>query len=243
MSSPKRTARLAGLLYLLMGLPAPFVLLYVPNRLLVRGDASATAQAIRGHQTLFEWNIFGHLWNLVFFLFVATTLYRLLQHVHPVRATLMVNLVLVSLPISFLSLLADVGILVLLQGGQPLGGLGDGQIESLVYFLFVMRGKIGLVAQVFWGLWLIPFGLLVTKSGFLPRLLGILLIVNGVAYPLMSLVGLFFPAFYGVVFNAAMPALLGELWVQLWLLVRGVREMPADRDGQPALGRGAALSP
>lgn len=224
MDARKRTARFAGLLYLLMGLPGPFVLLYVPGRIFVRGDAAATALKLRAQEALWQLNIVAHLWTLVLFIFLALTLYRLLGEVHRMRAATMVVLVLVSVSISFLSLLGDVAILAVQQGGEALRGFSREQLDSLIYLLFVLRGKTHLVAQVFWGLWLLPFGLLILRSGFLPRLLGILLIPNGIAYPVLSLIGLFFPAYYGVFFNAALPALLGELWVQLWLLFLGTRE-------------------
>jgi hypothetical protein len=165
-------------LYWLAGLPAPFVLLYVPGLVTVRGDAAATALKIRAQETLFQLNIFGHLWNLVFFIFLAMALYQLLSHVNKARAALMVILVLVSLPISFLGLLADVGILVLLRGGDYLAAFSEDQLDSLAYFLLVMRGKAIVVAQIFWGLWLLPLGLLIMRSRFIPRLLGVLLIPN-----------------------------------------------------------------
>jgi len=242
--SRKRTARLAGALYWLAGLPAPFVLLYVPGLVTVRGDAAATALKIRAQETLFQLNIFGHLWNLVFFIFLAMALYQLLSHVNKARAALMVILVLVSLPISFLGLLADVGILVLLRGGDYLAAFSKDQLDSLVYFLLVMRGKAIVVAQIFWGLWLLPLGLLIMRSRFIPRLLGVLLIPNGIAYPVMSLTGLFFPAYSGVVWAAMLPALLGELWVMLWLVIRGTRDLPAgERDRQPVLKADAAVPP
>jgi hypothetical protein len=95
------------------------------------------------------------------------------------------------------------------------------QIDSLVYFLLLMRGKALLVAQIFWGLWLLPLVMLVMRSRFLPRILGVLLIPNGIAYPIVSLVGLFYPAYHGVVFTAMTPLLLGELWLGLWLSIKG----------------------
>lgn len=221
MDSRQRTARLAGALYLLACLPAPFFLLYVPGLVTVRGDATATALAIRAHETLFQLNVLAHLCNLVLFIFLALALYRLLSPVDRMRAGLMVVLVLVSLPISFMGLLADLGILVLLRGGDHLAAFSGDQLDSLAYFLLVMRGKASVIAQIFWGLWLLPFGLLILRSGFIPRLLGVLLIVNGVAYPVMSLTALFFPAYGGMVWDAMLPALLGELWVMLWLVIRG----------------------
>ncbi|HEV8241625.1 MAG TPA: DUF4386 domain-containing protein, partial [Thermoanaerobaculia bacterium] len=187
MDSRKRTARLAGFLYLLQS-SAPFVLIYLPGKITVRGDAAATAHRIAAHQRLVDLNIFVHLCNLVLFILLAVVLYRLLSEVHKTRAGLMVILVLVSVPLSFLAVLADVGMLALVRGGNYLASFTSAQIDSLVYFLLVMRGKAILVAQIFWGLWLLPFGMLVMRSRFLPRILGVLLILNGIAYPIISLV-------------------------------------------------------
>ena len=80
--------------------------------------------------------------------------------------------------------------------------------------------------EIFWGLWLLPFGLLVMRSGFLPRILGVLLIVNGFAYVVISLTWLLLPAYGSVLFRASLPALLGELWIMLWLLIKGAKVEP-----------------
>ena len=83
--------------------------------------------------------------------------------------------------------------------------------------------------EILWGLWLVPFGLLVMRSRFLPRILGVLLIVNGFAYVAISLTWLLLPAYGNLAFRASMPALLGELWIMLWLLIKGakVQALPA----------------
>ena len=80
--------------------------------------------------------------------------------------------------------------------------------------------------EIFWGLWLFPFGLLVMRSGFIPRILGLLLIINGIAYVVASLTSLLAPAYAGVVNRIALLPETGELWVMLWLLIKGVREQP-----------------
>ena len=91
----------------------------------------------------------------------------------------------------------------------------------------------GVVAnEIFWGLWLFPFGLLVYRSGFLPRILGVWLIINCFAYLAVSFTGLLFPQYEARVFNSAFPAMLGELAIMLWLLIKGAKPQP----------RGAAAS-
>lgn len=227
MDSRKRTARLAGALFFVAGLGVPFSLFYVPAKVTVRGDEAATARKILAHEGLFDLNILAHLWALVFFTLAVMVLYQLLSAVGKSRAALMVVLALVSLPISFLSVLADVGILTLLRGGDYFAPFSRAQVESLAYFLLMMRGKALLVAQIFWGLWLFPLGMLIIRSRFLPRILGVLLVPNGIAYVIASLTGLFLPHYYQVVFGALLPALLGELWLHLWLVIRGAKDVPA----------------
>jgi hypothetical protein len=239
----KRAARLAGALYWVAGLPAPFVLLYVPGKVMARASTTATADNVRDHQALIELNIVAHLWHLVFMILLTMALYRLLSPVGKDRAALMVVLFLVSLPLSFLGLLADVGMLVLVRGGDALFAAFDrAQIDALVFFLLTMRGKAFLVAQVFWGLWLLPLGMLVMRSRFLPRLLGVLLIPNGIAYPILSLSGLFLPRYADALRIALLPLLLGEVWLGLWLVIRGTKDSVEGGDPRPTLASGAPVS-
>jgi len=81
-----------------------------------------------------------------------------------------------------------------------------------------------LVNEVFWGLWLFPFGLLVYRSRFLPRLLGVWLILNCCAYVALSVTGLMWPHYQARVWNAAFPVMFGGLAIMLWLIVIGAKE-------------------
>jgi hypothetical protein len=91
--------------------------------------------------------------------------------------------------------------------------------------LFLRLHHHGVLAnEIFWGLWLFPFGVLVYRSGFLPRVLGAWLIVNGFAYLAISFTGLLFPQYEDTVFNIAFPAMLGEIAIMLWLVIRGAKE-------------------
>jgi hypothetical protein len=100
------------------------------------------------------------------------------------------------------------------------------QREALGLFFLRLHHHGLIVDQIFWGLWLFPFGLLVMRSRFLPRALGLLLLVNGMAYVAVSVTSLVAPDFLRVVSLATLPALLGELWIMLWLLIKGVRVPP-----------------
>jgi hypothetical protein len=209
-----------------MGIPAVFSLIYVPGTLIVRGDAAATANNILAHEMLFRVGICGELFCLVAFLFLAMALYRLLSGVNKAYASLMVSLVLVSVAIGFVDVVNNIAALILFRGADFLAVFDKPQRGALaMLFLDLHRHGIA-VNDIFWGLWLFPFGALVMKSGFLPRILGLLLIVNCFAYLAASVTSLLVPDYASVVARAILPALLGELWIMLWLLIKGVKVQP-----------------
>ncbi|MDQ2871319.1 MAG: DUF4386 domain-containing protein [Acidobacteriota bacterium] len=226
MVSLKRTARIAGFLYLVTCIPAPFSLLYVPNALIVRGNAAETASRILASQWMLLAGIAGELINPIAFLFATLALYRLLHGVNKPLASLMVTLFAISIPISCLNVLNEIAALILVRGADFLSVFTKPQLNALAMVFLRLHGSGVLVAQIFWGLWLFPFGMLVYRSGFIPRILGVLLIVNGFAYPIQSFTALFLPRYHGVVSQVTFPLLFGEAVIILWLLIRGVRDRP-----------------
>jgi Domain of unknown function (DUF4386) len=217
----KHSARIAGVLYLATGITAPFALLYVPGVLIVRGDAGATASRIVASEMLFRCGIVASLAGSVLFIFLAMALYRLLSGVDKAQASLMVGLVLVSAAIGFLNEVNDLAALALFRGADFLAVFDPPQRNALGMLFLRLHAQGNFLDEAFWGLWLLPFGRLVMRSRFLPRLLGVLLIVNGCAYVAASLTWLILPDYGNVVFRAVQPALLGELWIMLWLLIKG----------------------
>ncbi len=221
-----KAARIAGAVYLSFAVTAPFSLIYVPANLIVRGNATATANNILAHETLFRLGIVGNLFTNVIFILVAMALYRLLSGVNRTHASLMVALVLVSAAVGFMNVLNNIAALTLFRGADFLAVFDKPQRDALA-MLFLGLHRQGLaVDEIFWGLWLFPFGVLVMRSGFLPRILGLLLIVNCFAYVAASLTSLLLPSYANVVFRAILPALLGELWIMLWLLIKGAKVPP-----------------
>lgn len=218
-----RKARIAGLLYLLMAVPAPFSLLYVPGKLIVPGDATATAANVLRHEMLFRTAIVLEMFTAVLFIFVALALYRLFLEVNEDNAVAMAVLAIVSIPISFVAVAGNVAALTIVRGADFLTVFNQPQRDALAMLFLRFHGQALLLTQVLWGLWLFPFGVLVMRSGFLPRLLGVLLILNAFTYPLATLTALLLPDFAGVVNRWMFPAQLGELWIMLWLVIRGVR--------------------
>jgi hypothetical protein len=225
-TSLKKTARVAGLLYLLACIPAPFSLIYVPNTLIVRGNATATANKILASEWMLRLGIAGELINAIAFIFAVRALYRLLQGVNKGHASLMVTLFAISIPISCLNVLNNIAALILVRGADFLSVFTKPQLDAMAMVFLRLHGNGLVVAQIFWGLWLFPFGVLVYRSGFLPRILGVLLIINGFAYPIQSFTSLLLPRYDDIVSRITFPALFGEAAIILWLLIRGARDQP-----------------
>lgn len=221
MQTPDRVARLAGVLYLLMGAPAVFSLFYVPGRLIVPGNASVTASNVLDNQLLFRSGIVAELTAAVFLLLLVMALFRLFSRVDTNQARLMLALAAISVAITFANSLNDVAALMFFRGADYLTVFDKPQRDALgLLFLDLHRQGIAVVG-VFWGLWLLPFGILVMRSGSFPRILGVLLMLNCVGYVAASATALLFPGYSAIVSRAVMPTLLGELWIMLWLLIRG----------------------
>lgn len=226
MTSLSRNARVAGLLYLSL-MTAPLRLIYIPGKLFVTGNAAATAANIAAHQTLFRLGILSDLFTATMAIFLTLALYRLFKPVDQDLARLVVILgALMVTPIYFLNALNDMAALMLVRGPDFLSAFDKPQREALaMLFLRLHHGGV-VVNQVFWGLWLFPFGLLVYRSRFLPRILGVWLMLNCFAYLALSLTGILWPQYEDAVFNSAFPAMLGELAIMLWLLIMGAKQQP-----------------
>jgi len=202
-------------------------LIYIPRTLIVPGNATATAHRILASESLFRMGIVSELVAATITIFLVMTLYRLLNGVNKMHASLMVILgALVSVPISFISVVNEIVALRLLHDADFLSVFSRPQLDALAMLFLSLHIKGLLVEEIFWGLWLFPFGLLVMRSGFLPRILGVLLIVNGFAYLATSLTGLLLPDYASVVNRFALIPETGELWIMLWLLIKGAKVQP-----------------
>ncbi len=226
MASIKNPGRFAGLLYVLTSIPGFFALIYVPSKLIVHGNATATAHNILASETLFRLGIAAELICQAGFVFVILALYQLLKGVNQRYALLMLTLALVGIPIAFLNEVNAIAALVLVRGADFLSLFDKPQRDAFA-MLFLNLHNEGLgVAEIFWGLWLFPLGLLVYRSRFLPRFLGVWLAIDGFAYVIMSFTSVLLPQYYGKVFMISQPALFGEVAFMLWLLIRGANPKP-----------------
>jgi hypothetical protein len=226
MSDIRKQARRAGLLYLLGILPGPFCLLYVPGVLIAPGDATATANHVRASQTLLRLGLGGEMFSAIMVIFAVMALYRLLKDVNEKHAALMVILWLISVPISCLNVLGGSAALVLASGPAYLSAFPPDQIDAMVLLSLRLHNTGFAVAQIFWGLWLIPYGLLVMRSGFIPRVLGILQIIAGCAYVVTSATAFLLPQYLHLVSRVMMALEAGEAPMVLWLVIFGAKAAP-----------------
>lgn len=215
--------RLAGLLYIVASIPGFFALAYVPSKLLVHGNATATANNIAAHEMFFRLGIAADLISQVIFIFVALALYDLLKGVNQRRALSMLTLILVAIPIAFLNEVNSIAALVLAQGADFLSVFDKPQRDALARLFLNLRGGGFEVAGIFWGLWLFPLGLLVYRSGFLPRFLGVLLMLGTFAYLANSFTSLVLPQYSSVVSRWMNPLQAVEVVFMLWLLIMGAK--------------------
>lgn len=225
LSQPKQIARLAGFLYLALGITGAFGIMYIPTVIIVPSDPAATAKNILDNEGVFRLSIFSQMVSQTIFVFLALTLYRLFQDVDLKNTRLMVVLVLVSVPITFLNTLNQIITLHLLHGEYLSDVFNSSQRNALAMSFLKLSNDGIAIAQIFWGLWLFPFGLLVIKSGFIARWIGYLLIAACFGYLANSIGHFLFPDYVSLV--APFTAVAGagaEFSIILWFLIIGVRE-------------------
>jgi len=226
MSSTKNPGRFVGLLYVLVSIPGAFALVYVPSKLIVHGNATATASNIAASETLFRAGIACNLLSQILFMWVALALYDLLKGVNQRHASLMLGLIVVSIPIALLNELNAIAALILVRGADFLSIFEKPQRDALAMLFLNLHSRGFGIAEIFWGLWLFPLGLLVYRSGFCPRILGVLLMVGCFAYVIESLTSLLLPRYGEVVSRWMMPLRFGELLFMFWLLIMGAKRKP-----------------
>src|SRR5947207_5696688 len=227
LNSLKRQSRIAAALYFLNALPAPFALLYVPSVLIVRGNALATANNVRDSETLLRLGMAGELFSSTVVIFAVLAFYALFKAVSAKHARAMLILMLISVPISYLNVLNDLAAMTLARGPAVLSAFDRPQLDSLCYLFLRLHDQGFILAQIFWGLWLFPFGIAVMRSGFIPRFVGIATIIAGCGYVISSSVSLFLPASAQRIGDLAMILGAGEL-AFFWLLIWGAKEQHPD---------------
>jgi len=229
MNAVRNPGRVAGLWYLLLVLGGPLRLIYIPNKLFVQGDAAATAANIAAHPWLFRFGMASDLLGAVVLIFLVLAFYRLFKGVDQQLA---VSGGVMPALLNFVNVVTDAGALMVAQGADFLSVFDQPQRNALVMLFLRLHHHQITAAEILWGLWLFPMGALAYRSRFVPRFIGVWLFINGAAYVVLSLTGIFFPAYQNKVFLLSQPALFGELAIMLWLLIKGAQ--PPEPAAAPA---------
>ena len=225
MSHENKLARLAGLLYLIVVIAGVFRLVYVPSQIIVSDDIHATINHIVTSEFLFRSGIASALVEQVAFLILPLVLFYLLHHAGKHMAVLMVTFVAVSVAIAMVSLGHQLDVLGLLSDAHGGRAFAPGQLELLVQQSLDAYDHELQITELFWGLWLLPFGYLVFKSGLLPRVLGVFLMIGCFSY-VVEVFGNILSSQYSataISHYIRMPAAIGEIGTCFWLLLMGAR--------------------
>lgn len=216
--------RAAGGWYLLLILVGPLRLIYIPSTLFVAGNAPATVRSIAAHQQLFRLGMVAELVCAVILVLLTLAFFRLFQRVD---ANLAVQVVIfggvIPAVILFVGVVDDAAVLMVVQRATFLSVFDAAQQDGLALLFLKLRDAQNTAAELLWGIWLFPLAALVYRSRFVPRLLGVWLALNGLAYVLVSVTGELWPQSQDQVFSLSRPARLGELALMLWLLIKGAR--------------------
>ncbi|RKR08497.1 uncharacterized protein DUF4386 [Flavobacterium sp. 90] len=224
----KRTARIAGFIYLLIAITGVFGIMYVPMQLIDSGNLPLTMRTILRHEFLFRAGIMSNLVCQTLFVFLVLQLYKLFQQVSKHLTRTMFALVIVGVPIAFVIIFNQLFALLLLKENF-MKSFPPAQLQVLVMAFLKMYNYGNVVIGIFWGLWLIPFGQLVYRSGFMPKILGILLIIGGSAYVLDAFAFVLSPDYHysvtGII--VGLTSSVAEFAMVFWLLIKGVRKVAA----------------
>ncbi|HQF42949.1 MAG TPA: DUF4386 domain-containing protein [Ignavibacteriaceae bacterium] len=224
-NSLRKTAKLAGLLYLILVITGVYSIMYVSSQIIVQGDVITTAKNILAKEFLFRTGIINDLISNTIFVLLVLVLYRMFKQVNEHQAKLMVAFVIVQVPAVFIMEALNITSLMIFKG-EILQTFELNQKQDLAMLFLKINDNGTLTMEMFWGLWLLPFGLLVYKSRFIPRIFGILLVIAGISYIVDSFVSLLFPT-YSTFVNQ--PTLLlvaiGEISITLWFLIKGVKNI------------------
>jgi hypothetical protein len=219
MNSPQKTARTAAFVFLIIFFLGMSTELFIRPGMIVPGDAAATARNIAASEALFRLSLVSDLIRQALLILLSLILYKLLKQVNKTIASLMVIFALVSVPITMLNELNHFAVLLLLSDAGYLPAFKADQLNALVMFFLELRKYGTFIPQVL-SLWVLLLGYLVFKSGFLPRILGILLMLGGLCYTVQAVLFFLFPNFDAMILGLF--AFIGELLFYLWLLIKGV---------------------
>lgn len=227
MDATKKTARAAGIMYLVLVITGVFSIMYVPSQIFIADDVTATMNNISNHSTLYRLGVISGLIGQVSFVMVGALLYKLLKPVNQLHALSMLAFVLVAVPIAFVYGIFELAPVVMLGDDAFLKPFTTDQINALLMIFFKLR-TIGItVVEVFWGLWLFPLGYAVYQSNLFPKILGVMLMVGSFGYVLVFIVNIVAPSYANVFSYATFLTTIGEFSFMFYLLIKGVKQNSA----------------
>jgi hypothetical protein len=240
MSSLQSRARRAGAIYAIMSVVGAPALLYLP-KFVVAGDPAATAQKIADGEQIYRLLMLGSLAGSILFIVLGWSLYHLFESVDRKQALLMLTLVLASATIGIIDVALLSPPLILQSRAAFLSALTRPQLDAVAFAFLKIRNVELAANEALWGFWLVPFGVLVIKSGFIPKIVGVLLLIASVGYVAMSAASIGFPAYAPAVDRVGMLLIQGELVVILWLLIKGARAGGPSPVAEPSTRDGGAI--
>ena len=220
-NSPKITARVAAVVFLIIFFLGMFTELFIRPGIIVPGDPAATVRNIAASEALFRLSLVSDLIRQALLMLLTLILYKLFKPVNKTIASLMVIFYLVCVPVSMLNELNHLAVLLLSSGAGYLTAFKADQLNALVMFFLDLR-KYGTFIPQFFSFWVLLLGYLVFKSGFLPRILGILLMLGGLCYTVIAVLSFILPNFDATILGLF--AFIEELLFYLWLLIMGVKD-------------------
>jgi hypothetical protein len=229
MTSTRNPGRVAGLWYLLLILIGPLRLIYIPSRLFVHGDATATVNNIAAHEWLFRVGMVSELVGALILIFLVLAFYQLFKDVDQHLAVLVVifNGVMPGV-IYFVNVVTDASALMIVRGADFLSVFDKPQRDALVMLLLRLHDYQFTATLVLAGVWLFPLGILVYRSRCVPRFLAVWLLIAGCGWLIMGVTGFLAPQYQDEEFVIFQPAFFGEIALMLWLVIKGAKPQPLD---------------
>lgn len=216
-------ARTSGFIYLILILTGIYGLVYVPSTLIDLGNPELTVLNIKKSEFLFRLGILSEIICFIAFIALPLFLHELLKSVGKTAALLMVIFAFLCIPMAFINIINKVNVLLLVSGVEYLQKIPQEQLNAQVMYLLASFNNGTMVANIFWGAWLFPFGYLVFKSNFLPKILGIFLMVGCFGY-IVEFIARFLFSITEIPWYVSMPSSIGEFGICLWLLIMGCKE-------------------
>jgi hypothetical protein len=224
MSSTYNPGRVAGLWYLLLIAMGPVFLIYIPDKLYVKGNAAATVNNIVAHERLFRIGILAELIGGLLLIFLVLAFYRLFKGVDPHLAVLVVILGgVMPAVIYFVNVVNQLGTLMVAKGADFVSVFDKPQRDALAMVFLRLHSYQIDASLVLAGAWLLPLAALVYRSRFLPRFLGVWLTLGGLAWLILSFTAILAPQYQDKLFAIFQPAFFGEIALTLWLVTKGAK--------------------